>query len=61
MFLQQKIAMHLSGRWLVPKYRTDANFDWDIVNFPCKTGGYCMNIDASGYAISKKSKNAKSL
>lgn len=57
MFLQQKIAMHLSGRWLVPKYRADANFDWDIVNFPCKNGGYCMNIDASGYAISKKSKN----
>lgn len=57
MFLQQKIAMHLSGRWLVPKYRVDADFDWDIVNFPCKNGGYCMNIDASGYAISKKSKN----
>lgn len=56
MFLQQKIAMHLSGRWLVPKYRADANFDWDIVTFPCKNGGYCMNIDASGYAISKKSK-----
>src|SRR5699024_1157685 len=34
MFLQQKIAMQISGRWLVPKYRQEAQFSWDIARFP---------------------------
>ncbi|MBE7712427.1 MAG: sugar ABC transporter substrate-binding protein [Cyanobacteria bacterium SIG26] len=55
MFLQQRIAMHLSGRWLVPKYRQEADFDWDVVEFP--RGIYNGNlIDASGWAITKSSK-----
>lgn len=57
LFLQQKIAMHISGRWLVPKYRSDAEFDWDVVRFPKGTNGSVVNIDASGYAISKASKH----
>lgn len=56
MFLQQKIAMHISGRWLVPKYRADAKFDWDCVKFPTKSNGTVL-MDTSGWAISKNSKN----
>ena len=53
MFLDGDVAMHLSGRWVVPKYRECANFNWDVVNFP-----NCMaSSDASGWAISKNSKN----
>lgn len=55
MFLQQKIAMQISGRWLVPKYRHEAGFDWDIINFPSGKKGSIVNIDASGYALSKSS------
>ena len=54
MFLQGKIGMHLSGRWMVPKYRQDAKFDWDVVEFP-----HQMFMDSSGWAISKFSKNKK--
>lgn len=59
LFLQQKIAMHISGRWLVPKYREQANFDWDIARFPTGTNGSVMNIDASGYAVSKSTKHQR--
>lgn len=53
MFLEGKIAMHLSGRWVVPKYRECAKFDWDIINFPA---GF-VPCDASGWAISNTSKH----
>lgn len=59
LFLQEKIAMHLSGRWLVPKYRKEASFDWDIINFPNGKKGSVVNIDSSGYAIAKSSKHKK--
>jgi len=57
MFLQQKLAMQVSGRWLVPKYRTTAYFEWDIINFPIGKDGSIVPMDASGWAISKASKN----
>lgn len=57
LFLQQKTAMHLSGRWLVPKYRQEAKFDWDIVPFPNGTKGSVVNIDSSGYALAKSSRH----
>lgn len=56
MFLQKQIAMHLSGRWLVPKYREVADFNWDIINFPKGDKGSIVPIDASGWAICKQSK-----
>ena len=59
MFLQQKIAMHITGRWLVPKYREEAKFNWDVALFPKGTKGSIVNIDASGYALSKYSKHKK--
>lgn len=57
MFLQERLAMDLSGRWIVPKYREEAEFDWDIVNFPHGFIGSVVPMDASGWAISKSSKN----
>lgn len=57
MFLQRKLAMHLSGRWLVPKYREEADFDWDIVEFPKADAGSVVPLDASGWAISKSSQH----
>ena len=57
LFLQQKLAMHLSGRWLIPKYRESATFDWDVINFPNGKKGSIVPMDASGWSISKNSKN----
>jgi multiple sugar transport system substrate-binding protein len=59
MFLQEKLAMHFSGRWLVPKYRTDAKFNWDIINFPSGDKGSIVPLDASGWAVAKHSKYKK--
>lgn len=56
MFLQGRIAMHISGRWLVPKYREEAKFDWDIVSFPNGDAGSVVPLDASGWAVAKSSK-----
>lgn len=57
MFLQGRLAMHLSGRWLVPKYREDAVFEWDVAPFPKGDAGSVVPMDASGWAISKTSKH----
>ncbi len=57
MFLQGKLAMHLSGRWLVPKYRTDAKFNWDVTEFPKGSSGSIVPTDASGWAVPKASKH----
>lgn len=57
LFLQEKLAMDLSGRWLVPKYRTDAKFNWDVINFPSGDKGSIVPMDASGWAIAKSSKH----
>lgn len=57
LFLQEKLAMHLSGRWFVPKYRTDAKFNWDVINFPKGDKGSIVPMDASGWAIAKSSKH----
>lgn len=59
LFLQKKLAMHLSGRWLVPKYKEDAKFKWDVINFPAGDKGSITPMDASGWAITKQSKHKK--
>ena len=48
--------MLLSGRWLVPKFRQEAKFDWDVVEFPKMSAGSIVPMDSSGWAISKSSK-----
>lgn len=57
MFLQGRLAMHLSGRWLVPKYRETADFDWDVAPFPKGSNGSIVPMDASGWAISADSRH----
>ena len=57
LFLQQKIAMHITGRWLVPKYREEANFSWDIAAFPKGSLGSIVPLDSSGWAVAKNSKH----
>ncbi len=57
MFLQGKLAMQLSGRWLVPKYREEASFDWDVAPFPTGDAGSIVPMDASGWAIARTSKH----
>ena len=59
LFLQGKIGMLISGRWVVPKFREEAKFDWDIINFPKGSVGSISPLDSSGWAISKNSKNKK--
>jgi len=57
MFLEQKIAMYLSGRWMYPKISECAKFNWAVVNFPY--GEKKQKLDSSGWAISKDSKHKK--
>lgn len=59
MFLQEKIAMQISGRWLVPKFREDAKFNWNVINFPAGNAGSIVPLDASGWAVAKSSKHKK--
>ena len=55
MFIEGKLAMHLSGRWMVPKYREVITFDWDVINFP----NYSAPSDTSGWSITKTSRHKK--
>lgn len=53
LFLQQRVAMLISGRWSVPVFREQARFDWDVVPLPVGPSGQSrVGIDASGYAVS---------
>lgn len=54
MFLDGKIALYLSGRWLYPKINENAKFPFGIIAFPGITYS-----DASGWAISKRTKHKK--
>jgi len=56
LFLTGKIAMYPSGRWAVPAFRTDAQFNWSAVEMP--KGTIRTNPVISGtLAVSKDSKN----
>jgi len=59
LFMQGKMAMHINGRWVVPRFRQDAKFNWDIAPFPNGIAGSVVDADASGWAMSKKSKNKR--
>ena len=54
MFLDGKLGLYLSGRWMFPKISETANFNYGIVTFPGT-----VTADASGWAISKNSKHKK--
>lgn len=55
MFINGQLAMYLGGRWMVPKFREAINFEWDTAEFP--SGNNKLYIDASGWAVSAKSRN----
>lgn len=57
LFMQGRLAMHLSGRWFVPLYRKELAFNWDVVTFPHGKAGSITAGDASGWAISAKTKH----
>ncbi len=59
LFMQGKLAMILSGRWVVPRFRQDIKFNWDVAQFPYGSVGSVVDADASGWAMSKKSKNKR--
>lgn len=52
MFLQGRLGMYISGRWMSPKFREDAKFDWDVVEFPG-----IVPMDSSGWVVAKSSKH----
>lgn len=55
MFLQGKIVLYLSGRWMYPKISEKADFNWAVINFPY--GESPQEVDMSGWAISKNTKH----
>ncbi|MCR4881060.1 MAG: sugar ABC transporter substrate-binding protein [bacterium] len=57
LFLQGKVAMHLCGRWCSQTYKNNADFNWDVANFPKSKMGSIVGLDASGWAISSSSKH----
>ena len=57
MFLDEKIAIYPSGRWMYPKIKESATFDWEIIPFPRGIKPYPS--DTSGWALSKSTKNKK--
>ena len=52
MFLDEKLALYMSGRWMYPKIREEAKFPFGVITFPG-----IVSADASGWAISKNSKH----
>jgi len=52
MFLDEKLAFYLSGRWMYPKINESAKFPFGIITFPAT-----VPADSSGWAISKKTKH----
>jgi multiple sugar transport system substrate-binding protein len=52
MFLQERLGMYISGRWMSPKLSEDAKFEWDVVEFPG-----VVPMDASGWVVAKSSKH----
>jgi multiple sugar transport system substrate-binding protein len=59
LFIQQRLAMMVNGRWVVPLLRKEAAFDWDVVPFPAGPSGSHVGIDSSGYAMAAQSKHPK--
>lgn len=55
-FLQQRLAMFISGRWSTPVLRQQATFGWDVAPLPRGPAGSRVGIDASGYAMAAHSR-----
>jgi multiple sugar transport system permease protein len=58
LFVQGRLAMHLSGIWDSPNFRVITDFDWDVVQFPrSETGGRAWATGGSGYGITRDSRH----
>ena len=55
-FLSGKSAFYLSGRWMIPKIRELAAFEWDILPFPTGKAGSKVPCDATGVGIALNTK-----
>ena len=55
MFIEGRIALYLSGRWMYPKISETAKFPFGVITFPG-----IVPADSSGWAISKDSKHKDS-
>lgn len=56
LFAQGKLAMLVTGRWVVPGFRKKLDFPWDVAPFPRGKAGSVVDADASGWCISKDCK-----
>lgn len=54
MFIDEKLAIYMAGRWMYPKIQEKATFNWSIESFP--QGENNLPCDTSGWAISKNTK-----
>lgn len=53
LFAQGKLAMLVTGRWVVPGFRKKLDFPWDVAPFPAGKAGSVVDADASGWCIAK--------
>ena len=57
LYLEQKSPMFISGRWSLPKIEKSAEFEYGILPFPKGDSELYIPLNASGWAVSKNSKN----
>jgi len=59
LFLQQRLAFLVTGRWTVPLLREQARFHWGVWPLPSGTADSITGVDATGYAIAKRTRYPK--
>ena len=56
LFITGQVAMYPSGRWVIPSFRTECDFEWDAVEMPQGTTRTCPFI-CSMVCIANSSEN----
>ncbi|MDH4379525.1 MAG: sugar ABC transporter substrate-binding protein [Vampirovibrionales bacterium] len=59
LFLQQRLAFLVTGRWTVPLLREQARFNWGVWPLPAGQAGSTTGVDATGYVIAKVSQHQR--
>lgn len=57
LFINERAPIFISGRWSVPKLNAESKFDYGVAPFPQGNSKYYIPLNASGWAVSKKSKH----
>ncbi|MBQ7450035.1 extracellular solute-binding protein [bacterium] len=57
LFMNQKTAMFVSGRWSVPKLNSNPKLKYGVLPFPKGQSKYYIPLNSSGWAVYKNSKN----